>query len=114
MSNSKECDILRKATPQLESAIRETITPLCAKLFARGLIDRDQKSKLRNAARDEVERAADLVEIIAGKVEQDPKNLYTFIGVLQESGDTYKEVLQRMKPGMFTVLLYSYAILYCF
>ena len=100
MSNPKECDILRKATPQLESAIRETITPLCAKLLARGLIDRDQRIKLRNAARDKVERAADLVDIIAGKVEQDPKNFYTFIEVLQESGDTYAEVLQRMKPGM--------------
>ena len=91
--NTKEYKAIVKATAKLESAVKHNITPLCGELVSCGLITPDQKSRLRNRNHDESERAADLVEMITNKVEQDPKNYETFLTVLQGDRTTYQEVL---------------------
>ena len=91
--NTKEYQAIVRATAKLETSVKHNITPLCGELVSCGLITPDQKSRLRNPNHDVSERAADLVEIITNKVEQDPKNYDTFLTVLQGDQTTYQEVL---------------------
>ena len=91
--NTKQYKTIVRATAKLESAVKHNITPLCGELVSCGLITPDQKSRLRNPNHDVSERAADLVEIITNKVEQDPKNYDMFLTVLHGDRTTYQEVV---------------------
>ena len=91
--NSREYTTIVEATDQLENIVKNNITPLCGKLLARGLITANQKKALRNANQDVVERAADLVQLVTDKVEQNPQHYYDFIKILAEDKSTYGDVL---------------------
>ena len=85
---------LIKATGKLTRVVQNSITSLCADLVANELITPDQQRKLRNPNQHVLDRAADLVELITDKVEQNPTTYYTFVKILEEERATYKEVLQ--------------------
>ena len=92
--NSPEYRALIKATGKLTRVVKNNITSLCADLVANNLITPDQQRKLRNPNQDVLDRAADLVELITDKVEQNPANYYTFVKILEEDRATYKDVLE--------------------
>ena len=91
--NSREYRTLIKATGKLTKAVQDHITPICAELVANDLITPENQAALRNAQRPAIERAADLVTLITGKVEQNPENYHTFVKILKEDKATFKDVL---------------------
>ena len=94
--NSREYRALLKATGKLTRAVKNNITSLCADLVASDLITPDQQRALRNPNINVLERAADLVQLIADKVEESPVNYHTFIKSLEEDRATYKDVLESL------------------
>ena len=87
------CSIL-KATGKLTRALKNNITPICADLVKNNLITTEQQKKLRNAMHDAIERAADLVQLLTDKVEENTANYHTFVRILGEDRATYKDVLE--------------------
>ena len=85
---------LRKATGKLTRAVKNNITSICAELAANDLITPDQQKEFRNPHHDAVERAADLVQFLTDRVEQDPSNYHTLVAILDEDRGTYKDVLE--------------------
>jgi hypothetical protein len=70
------------------------MTPLCVDLVSNHLITPDQQRKLRNSSHDAMERAADLVEHLTDKVEENPANYHTLVKILEEDNAAYKDVLE--------------------
>ena len=95
--NTTEYRILVKATGKLTKAVQNNITSLCVELVANELITPDNQKALRNPNRDAVERAADLVELITDKVEQNSANYHAFVKILKEDAATYKHVLELLE-----------------
>ena len=95
--NTPEYDAILKATGKLTKVLKNNITSICAELVANKLITPDQQRKLRNANQDVLERAADLVELLTDKVEENPANYHTFVKILEdEDKATYKAVLESL------------------
>jgi hypothetical protein len=92
--NSPEYYSTVKATSKLARALKNNITPICMDLVSNQLITPEQQRKLRNPNHDAVERAADLVEHLTDKVEENPANYHTFVKILEEHRATYKDVLE--------------------
>ena len=88
-------------------------------LIARGLIESNDECELRNATVSKDERAATLVELVRNKVKLDPQNYIKFIGILQEDGEYYKEILRSLSEvyrlkgmsTMYIILLWGGRIL---
>ena len=93
--NTPEYRSILKATGKLTRALKNNITPICADLVANDLITTEQQKKLRNATHDEaIERAADLVQLLTDRVEENPANYHTLIRILRGDRATYKDVLE--------------------
>ena len=96
--DTEEYLTIQKATGRLIRAVQYNIIPLGAELFSVGLISRDNYTSLKNETRDVVARAAELVDYVINRVEQNPDNYHTFVKVLKEEGATYKDVLKILEP----------------
>ena len=94
--NSPEYCSIVKATGKLTRALKNNITPICADLVSNHLITPDQQKKLRNPTRDAIESAADLVQLLTDKVEENPANYHTLVRILEEDKTTYRDVLERL------------------
>ena len=92
--NSPEYRSILKATGKLTRALKNNITPICADLVANDLITTEQQKKLRNPMHEAIERAADLVQLLTDKVEENPANYHTLIRILGEDTATYGDVLE--------------------
>ena len=92
--NTPEYRSILKATGKLTRALKNNITPICADLVANDLITTEQQKKLRNPMHDAIERAADLVQLLTDKVEENPANYHTLIMILGEDTATYGDVLE--------------------
>ena len=89
----EHCSIL-KATGKLTRALKNNITPICADLVKNDLITTEQQKNLRNPMHDAIERAADLVQLLTDKVEENPANYHMLIRILGEDTATYGDVLE--------------------
>ncbi|MCG8625111.1 MAG: hypothetical protein MJE68_24325 [Proteobacteria bacterium] len=83
-----------KGTGKLTRALKNNITPICADLVANDLITTEQQKNLRNPMHDAIERAADLVQLLTDKVEENPANYHTLIRILGDDTATYGDVLE--------------------
>jgi hypothetical protein len=93
-SSPEYCSIV-KATSKLTRALKNNITLLCADLVSNHLITPDQQRKLRNSSHhNDIERAADLVEHLTDKVEENPAYYHTLVKILEEDRTAYGDVLE--------------------
>ena len=95
--NSAEYSTLIDLTSGLRLAIRSELISLTGSLLATRLISLDNDNELRNTAHSEVERSARLVELVQNKVRQNPRHYHSFIGILQENQDQYRDILQQLE-----------------
>lgn len=93
-----EYDAMIKTSARLTNAVKYELAPLSQELVARKLISVDQGVELRNGNVSAVDRAANLVALVTNKVEQDRRNFYLFVEILNENQSTYKEVLKDLQP----------------
>jgi hypothetical protein len=75
---------LVRCTADLQLGVKMHLIPLGAKLVSVGLITPDQYREIRNRHVSRLERAADLVDSIQVKVQQDPKCFYVFTRILED------------------------------
>jgi hypothetical protein len=92
--NSPEYRSILKATGKLTRALKNNITPVCADLVAIDLITPEQQRKLRNPMHEAIERAADLVQLLTDKVEENTANYSKLITILKEDMATFGDVLE--------------------
>ena len=110
--NTPEYRAILKANESLTRALMNNFIPICAKLVANDLITPDQQRKLRNPNQDAMERAAELVQLLTDKVEENPANYHTLVKILEKDRATYRGVLADLalpsgsapatQPGMAT------------
>ena len=84
MTDSPEFNAILDCIPELRLAVQPNIISLSGQLLAARLINRDKEKALRNKNAEEAERAADLVDLVSGKVEEDPKNYHKFVEILKK------------------------------
>ena len=89
MCSSAEYDTLHELTDALRLALKSSLINLSGALLAKYLILPTDDNELRNQKHSEAERSARLVELIQMKVQEDPQQYYTFIGVLEAQGRQY-------------------------
>ena len=92
--NSPEYRAIVKATGKLTKVFRNNLTSICAELFTNDLITPDQRRGLINPNHEALERAADLVQLLTDKVEEDSVKYHTLVKILEEDSATYKDVLE--------------------
>ena len=91
--NTREYQRLRKCNAKLRRVFLDTIGDgICAELVSRGLINDDQSRRVRISS----DGASDLVSLLLNRVDQDSKNFYKLIDVLEHDREptTYTTVLQ--------------------
>ena len=81
--NSAEYKTLKKHTNELCLTVKADLIGLGGALFADDLITKEQNDDLSNQTHARRDRAAKLIGLILDKVELDPQNYHTFIGVLE-------------------------------
>ena len=74
-----------------------SLISLIFKLTSLGLISIEQGRAIRNRYVGIEEQAADLIDIIINKIEENEANYRTFITVLRDSGATYKDVIRNLE-----------------
>ena len=94
--NTPEYRAILKATGKLTKILKNNITPICAELISKDLITLEQQKHLRNPNKDAVDRAADLVELLTDKVEENSANYHALVQILEEDRATYKDVLEAL------------------
>ena len=94
---SPEYQTIRALTNDLRLAVRCDLLSLGGQLLAEGLISPDSEDSLRNMMQTEAKRAADCVNLITTKVEEDPQNYHTFLRVLQADFFQYKSILSKLQ-----------------
>ena len=97
-SNTAEYRTLQFLTNELTLAVKQDLTGVCGALFAVGLIIRGTREVMGNALIPKEERAARLIGIIQGKVQEGPHNYQIFISVLEKRGLTqYCDILRMLQ-----------------
>ena len=94
--NSPEYCSIVEATGKLTRALKNNITPICADLVSKHLITTEQQRGLRNPVHEAIDRAADLVQLLTDKVEENPANYHTLVRILEEDKTTYGDVLEHL------------------
>ena len=95
--NSAEYRTMICLTTQLRLAVKSELISLSGSLLSVRLISPDSETELRNTSCTEAERSARLVELVQNKVRQNPRHYCSFIGILQESQDRYRDILQQLE-----------------
>ena len=91
-----EYQTLLRLTPDLRLAVKAHLLSLGGKLVASYLITPESDRELRNAHNPEVNRAADLVQLIQNKVREDPQCYHTFISVLEKNQAQHGVILRKL------------------
>ena len=85
-----------RCTRALRTAVQPHLFALGASLVSEDLISTDNDSDLRNTMHSEPERAARLVEILQLKVKLESQNYHTFVRILDDDRDIYKDILKTL------------------
>ena len=97
-NESAEYETMIDLTSELRLAVRPGLISLTGSLLASRLISPDNDAELRDTSHSsEVVRSARLVELVQNKVQQNPCHYHTFIEILQENSDQYRDILQRLE-----------------
>ena len=88
-TNSLEYKTLVHLTSALQLAVKTQLTPLGGKLVSSGLMTPERYRVLRNSMHSEEDRAADLVQLIQDKVQQNPQWYQIFASVLEKDRSQY-------------------------
>ena len=83
MTDSPEYNAIFDCIHELRLAVQPNLISLSGQLLSARLLNRDKEKSLRNRNVEEADRAADLVDLIIGKVEEDSKNYHKFIEILK-------------------------------
>jgi hypothetical protein len=81
---TREYRTLVRCTADLQLGVKMELISLGAGLVSAELITPDQYREIRNCHVSRLDRAADLVDLIQVKVQQDPKCFYVFIHILED------------------------------
>lgn len=95
--NTPEYLTIVSKTEDLRLALQHDLVSIGGALIACGFISSDQYSRLRNRMFTESERAADLVQWIQDKVQENAQNYHTFIRVLQQNIMHYSHILSGLQ-----------------
>ena len=96
-SETPEYRTMVKCTRVLRTAVQTHLFSLGASLLSEELISTDNDSDIRNTMHSEPERAARLIEILQLQVKLEPQNFHTFLSVLNNDRDIYKDILKTLK-----------------
>ena len=96
---SPEYRTMLALTNDLRLAVKCDLLSLGGQLLAEGLISPDNEDSLRNMMQTEAKRAADCVNLITTKVEEDPQYFHTFFRVLQADSFQYKSILSKLQQN---------------
>ena len=88
---------LVQLTAEIELAVKDQLVDIGSKLVASELITPAQARSLRNTSNSVESRAADLVEYIQTKVQQNSQHYSTFIGVLEKDLAQYDDILKKLR-----------------
>lgn len=98
MAESIEYRTLVRLTSDIELAVKDKLVGIGGKLVSSELITPAQSKEIRNSHNPEDVRAADLVEYIQTKVQQNPPKHYrAFIEVLESDLAEYGDILKKLK-----------------
>ena len=99
-TNSVEYKTLVHLTSALQLAVKTQLTPLGGELVSSRLITPGRYHVLRNSMHPEEDRAADLVQLIQDKVQQNPQWYQVFVSVLEKDWSQYGDILQTLHQTM--------------
>ena len=99
-TSSVEYKTLVHLTSALQLAVKTQLTPLGGKLVSSGLMTPERYRVLRNSMHSEEDRAADLVQLIQDKVQQNPQWYQVFVSVLEKDWSQYGDLLQTLHQTM--------------
>ena len=93
---SAEYRTLIRVTADLQLVVEGQLVTLGAKLVSSELLTTRQYRSIRNVHNQQEIRAADLVEFIQNKVQQNPQCYHTFIAVLEQDRSQYGDILETL------------------
>ena len=96
-NESAEYKTMIVLTDKLRLAVRPELISLTGSLLASRLISPDNDIELRNTTHSKVDRSAKLVALVQNKVRQNPCHYHSFVGILRENEDQYREILQLLE-----------------
>ena len=97
MSTSPEYQCFLDCIPELRLSVKADLSALSGELLAARLIHPEKESSLRNRNVDEADRAADLVSLVLGKIEEDSANYHVFVKILKKDQPQYKTVIELLE-----------------
>ena len=96
METSVEYKTLVHLTRDLQYAVKGDLLDLGAELVAKGLITIDDYEEIRNPRNPRKERAADLVQLVQNKVQQNAQYYHVFKTVLEKDCLQYSDILEKL------------------
>ena len=98
MCSTPEYKTLISLTTQLTHAVQDDLISISGDLLAESLISRDAASRLNNRMHSKAERAAEMIELIQNKVQQNFQHYHKFVQVLKKQGqEYYGDILGRLQ-----------------
>ena len=105
MANSPKYNGIIDCIPELRRSVKYNIISLCGELLRAQLINENKEESLRNAVREEADRAAELVSLVTNKVREDPENHHKFVAILKKKDKwEYKTVIALLERATRHVL----------
>ena len=97
MAGSTEYETLICHTVELQLIVMGDLVSLGGELFSTALITASQYRDIRNQYISVDNRAAELVDYIQERVNQDPKHYHTFISILMNNQSQYGDILTKLE-----------------
>ena len=96
-TSSAEYRTLLFHTADLQLAMKAQLILLGAQLVSAQLITTEQFCEIRNPQHPSEKRAADLVQLVQDKVQQNPQCYQTFIDVVKKDQSQYGDILEKLQ-----------------
>ena len=94
-----EYNALCDCVPALRISAQANFIPLSGELLAARIISVEKERALRDRDVNIDERAADLVDLVLLKVQEDLKNFREFMNILYNDRDQYKTVIAKLESA---------------
>lgn len=99
MANSPEYNSILDCIPELRRSVESNLISLCGELLRARLINEDKEKSLRNRNVEETDRAAELVSLVASKVQEKPENYRVFVGILKKDERQYEALITLLEES---------------
>jgi hypothetical protein len=97
MADTPEYNALCDCVPALRISAQANLLSLSGELLAARIISVDKERDLRNRHVDVGDRAAEFVDLVLLKVQEDHKNFNEFMKILYKEKDQYKTVIAKLE-----------------